>query len=46
MPETETEAEHARILAALREAFEPTVLRLTPEIEPATIYVLPKEPER
>lgn len=34
----ETESEHARILAALRQAFEPAALRLTPEIEPATIY--------
>ncbi|HEX7362404.1 MAG TPA: hypothetical protein VF283_18075 [Bryobacteraceae bacterium] len=41
---TETETEHARILAALRESFEPAALRLTPETEPAIIYTpAPKE---
>lgn len=39
------ETENARIIAKLRETFEPVARRLTPEIEPAVIYT-PKGPER
>jgi hypothetical protein len=40
-PETETET--ARIVTALREIFDPIVLRLAPDIEPATIYEITRE---
>jgi hypothetical protein len=38
--ETSQDEKNRALIAALRESFTPQTERLTPEVEPATVYVL------
>ena len=43
MPDSEQDEKNRALMKSLRESFEPIAQRLTPDVEPATIYT-PSEP--
>ena len=45
MPEPEQEQKNRELMEALRKMLDAAAQRLTPEVEPAVVYVLQENPE-